>query len=95
MRRSFINIPTFQKMNEVLLPNGLAMPSKGFYSTSVSIYYKFSLLAFTFNLSLKPLLGIAFVRHRYWFSNKYLLSIFLIPNTLLDSIDFEHSQQNL
>ena len=45
------------------------MPSKGFYSTSVLIYYSFSLLAFTFNFVPKPLLGIAF----------FVASTFFIP----------------
>ncbi len=49
-----------------LVLHGLAMLSKGFYSTSVSIYYLFSLLEFTFSLALKPLLGIAFVSSRLY-----------------------------
>lgn len=40
---------------------GLAMPSKGFYSTSVSVCFNVHFLYFTFNFPLKPLLGIAFV----------------------------------
>jgi len=47
-----------------MLINGLPMRSAGFHSTSVSNYYKFLSLAFTFNFTPKPALNIAFVGTR-------------------------------
>lgn len=61
--------------------NGLAILSKGFQSTSVSIYYKFLLLALSFNLPLKPLLGMAFVTCWHSFTNLVIM---------LKSIDIYH-----
>jgi hypothetical protein len=53
--------------------NVLGIPSNGIRSTYCSTYYQFSSLAFTFNLPLNPLLGIAFVSGSvFYFSSAHL-----------------------